>query len=66
MNNAWFVSFLMWVHHPIDDILDDQDWIVHLVNITFVIWVVEHLINHKWHMDSKNLAFEFIPKTQVY
>jgi len=41
-NNAWFVSFLMWVHHPIDDILDDQDWIVHLVNITFVIWVVEH------------------------
>jgi hypothetical protein len=42
MNNAWFVSFLMWVHRPIDDILDDQDWIVHLVNITFVIWVVEH------------------------
>jgi hypothetical protein len=42
MNNAWFVSFLMWVHHLIDDILDDQDWIVHLVNITFVIWVVEH------------------------
>jgi hypothetical protein len=42
MNNAWLVSFLMWVHHPIDDILDDQDWIVHLVNITFVIWVVEH------------------------
>jgi hypothetical protein len=32
--NAWFVSFLMWVHHLIiDDILDDQDWIVHLVNI---------------------------------
>lgn len=28
-----FVSFLMWVHHLIDDILDDQDWIVHLVNI---------------------------------
>jgi hypothetical protein len=32
--NAWFVSFLMWFHHLIiDDILDDQDWIVHLVNI---------------------------------
>jgi hypothetical protein len=24
MNNAWFVSFLMWVLDLIDDILDDQ------------------------------------------